>query len=57
MVNRLMAEAATECSLEVRVLRSRQIPEKIPVKEFTFTKVAGTRPVTRLKMNSARGIF
>ena len=52
-----MTEEATRVFVKIPVPESRQNPEKIPVKEFTFTKVAGLRPATRLKMNSATGIF
>ena len=57
MINKFMTEAAIRVFLKIRVPKRRQIPEKIPVKEFTFTIVAGLRPVTRLKMNSTTGIF
>ena len=45
------------CNAKICVPRSRQNPEKVPVEEFTFTKVADLRPATRLKMNSTTGIF
>ena len=43
--------------LKIHFPKRRQNPEKIPVKEFTFTEVSGLRPATRLKMNSATSIF
>ena len=52
-----MTEAAIRVFLKIRVPKRRQIPEKIHVKELTFTIVAGLRPVTRLKMNSTTAIF
>ena len=50
-------EISQKLFLKIRIRKSRQNAEKIPVKEFTFTKVAGLTLVTQLKMNSATDIF
>ena len=38
-------EASTSVFLKIHFHKVRQNTEKIPVKEFTFTKVAGFRPL------------
>ena len=57
MINKLMIEAANRVFLKRHGPKRRQIPEKISMKEFTFTIAAGLRPISRLKMNSATGNF
>ena len=51
-----MTEAATWVFFKIRIPKSSQNPKKNPVKEFTFTKVAGLRHATRLKMNSSTAV-
>ena len=41
-----MTEAATSVFLKICCPKDRQKPEKIPLKEFTFTKIAGFSPAT-----------
>ena len=44
-----MMETVTRVFLKIRVPKSRQTSENIPVNEFTFSKVADLKPATRLK--------
>ena len=46
MITKVMTEAATSVFLKICFPKDRQKPEKIPLKEFTFTKIAGFRPAT-----------
>lgn len=52
-----MTKVATSVFFKIRATKSRQNPEKIFVKEFTFTKVAGLMLAIQRKIYTTKSLL
>ena len=57
MINKLMTKVAISVFFKICATKSRQKPEKIFVKELTFTKVAGLMLATQPKIYTAKSLL